>query len=337
MKHPDLERSPDSERSIARLIKLAGERDMPTPESTERARLAAHESWSRMLAERAPAPRRSRIRTMVGFAIAAGIAALAVVTWTERGAPAPTELVARIATLTGGATLREERGEILARVALPIHSGTTLSTSEGRVALTFGDSLSLRIDRQTRLRFDNRNQVTLLEGVLYVDSGGINAVPALSIETPAGVVRHVGTQFQVYVSGNTTRVRVREGRVLLERASGASTDIAAGDELRVAGEELRWQRGLPSFGAEWEWSAGIAPALEIENRPLAEFLAWMAREHGWQVQYADETLQHRTLDIRLHGSLEPLDSAAMLERVALVTGVSLQAREGVLWVGGGGQ
>ena len=35
---------PDSERSIERLIKLAGERDMPTPEGMERARLAAHES-----------------------------------------------------------------------------------------------------------------------------------------------------------------------------------------------------------------------------------------------------------------------------------------------------
>ena len=257
---------------------------MPSPEGMERARLAAHESWSRMLGERAPAPRRSRVKTMLGFAIAAGIAALARISVDSACRARGAELVARIATLTGGASLREDRGEIIARVALPIHAGTTLSTSEGRVALTFGDSLSLRIDRQTRLRFDSRDQVTLLEGALYVDSGGINAVPALRIETPAGVVRHVGTQFQVQVTGNMTRVRVREGRVLLERASGAPTDIAAGDELRVAGDDLRWQRGLPSFGADWEWSARIAPALEIENRPLAEFLAWMAREHGWQVQ-----------------------------------------------------
>ena len=325
---------PDPETSIERLIKLAGERDLPSPEGMERARQAARESWNRMLGERAPATRRSRVKTMLGFAIAAGIAALALLTWTQRAAPPAPAFVARIATLTGGASLREDRGEIIARVALPIHAGTTLSTSEGRVALTFGDSLSLRIDRQTRLRFDSRHQVTLLEGALYVDSGGINAVPALRIETPAGVVRHVGTQFQVQVTGHTTRVRVREGRVLLERASGAPTDIAAGDELRVTGDDLRWQHGLPAFGAEWEWSALVAPTLEIENRPLAEFLTWMAREHGWQVQYGDETLQHRTLDIRLHGSLDQLDSAAMLERVALVTGVSLAAREGVLWVGG---
>ena len=201
------------------------------------------------------------------------------------------------------------------------------------MALTVGDSLSLRIDRHTRVRFDGRDQVTLFAGALYVDSGGINAVSALRIETPAGEVRHVGTQFQVQVSGHVTRVRVREGRVLLTPASGVVTDIAAGDELRIAGDDLQWQRGLPSFGTEWEWSAGIAPALEIENRPLAEFVTWMAREQGWQIRYSDETLQQRAFDIRLHGSLDSLGRDAMLERVALVTGVPLRALDGVLWVG----
>jgi ferric-dicitrate binding protein FerR (iron transport regulator) len=318
---------------IERLIKLAGGRDMPTSEGMERARLAAHESWRRMLKQSA-SPRRSRFKTMLGFAMAASLAAIGVLLWTQRPLPVAPELVARIATLTGEARLLGEHAESPARVALPIHAGTTLSTNEGRVAFTFGDSLSLRIDRHTRLRFDSREQVTLLVGALYVDSGGINALPALRIETPAGAVRHVGTQFQVRVTGDLTVVRVREGRVLLTRASGAPTDIAAGDELRVSGGDLQLKRGLPSYGEDWEWSAGIAPALEIENRPLAEFIAWVAREHGWQVRYGDETLQPRTFDIRLHGSLDQMESTAMLERVTLVTGVPLQARDGVLWVGG---
>ena len=325
---------PDSERSIERLIKLAGARDMPTPEGMERARLAARESWSRMLEQREPGLSRAfRFKAMLGFAVAAGIAALALFTWTHRPAPAARELVARVATLTGDARLQEGRSEAIARLALPVHAGTTLSTGEGRVALTFGDSLSLRVDRQTRLRFDSRERVTLLAGALYVDSGGINAVPALRIDTPAGAVRHVGTQFQVRVTGDVTLVRVREGRVLLTGPAGASTDIGAGDELRVSGKNLQWQRGLASFGEDWEWSAGIAPALEIENRPLAEFITWMAREHGWQVRYVEESLQPRAFDIRLHGSLDQHDSTAMLERVALVTGVPLVARDGVLWVG----
>jgi ferric-dicitrate binding protein FerR (iron transport regulator) len=325
---------PDTERSIERLIKLAGERDMPSPAGMERARLAAHESWTRAI-EKHGGRRGNRIKPLLGFALAAGLAAVALFIWHERPAPMAPEPVARIATLSGGATLREAHGETVARVALPVHAGATLATGEGRVALTFGDSLSLRMDRNTRLRFDDRGQVTLLAGSLYVDSGGVNAVPALRIETPAGAVRHVGTQFQVRVAGNTTSVRVREGRVLLTRSSDTSTtDIATGDELSVTGNELVWRRGLPSFGTDWEWSATIAPALEIENRPLAEFLAWMAREHGWQIRYADESLQQRTHDIRLHGSLDQLGTDAMLERVALVTGVPLTTHDGVLWVGG---
>jgi ferric-dicitrate binding protein FerR (iron transport regulator) len=321
---------PDS--TIEKLIKLAGERDRPTPEGMERARLAAHESWRRTIGQHPLARRRHWLRPVLGFALAAGVAAIGLLVWIQRPQPAP-ELVARIATLTGGATLLEVHGETLARVDLPIHPGETLATHEGRVALIFGDSLSLRIDRHTRLRFDSSAQITLLEGALYVDSGGINAVQKLRIETPAGVVRHVGTQFQVRVAGDTTRVRVREGRVQLARGTD-TTDIATGDELRIVGDEFSWQHALPSFGSEWEWSATIAPPLVIENRPLAEFLAWMAREHGWQIRYDEQTLQQRTHEIRLHGSLDVLGSEAMLERVMLVTGVPLTARDGVLWVGG---
>jgi ferric-dicitrate binding protein FerR (iron transport regulator) len=326
---------PDSERSIERLMKLAGERDMPSPEGMERARQAARQTWSRMVERRTSTAPRRTLKAVWGLAIAAGFACVALYTSLDRPITAAPVLVARIATLDGGATLLEATGETQVRPAMPIHSGTTLATNDGRVALTFGDSLSLRVDRRTRLRFDSREQVTLLEGALYVDSGGVNALPALRIETPAGVVRHVGTQFQVSVSGDTTQVRVREGRVLLTSATGAQSDIATGDELQVNRDGLKWRRGLPSFGPAWEWSASIASPLEIENRPLAEFLAWMIREHGWQLRYGDETLQQRTYEIRLHGSLDRLDAAAMLERVALVTGVPLRAQEGVLWVGGG--
>jgi ferric-dicitrate binding protein FerR (iron transport regulator) len=326
--------APDTERSVERLIKLAGERDVPSPEGTERARRAAHETWMRTVGQGRPLGTRRTMRMVVGLAMAASLAALALYTSIHRPAAGPTVLVARIATLDGAATLRENVGETAARTALPVHAGDTLVTGTGRVALTFGDSLSLRVDRHTRLRFDSREQITLLQGALYVDSGGVNTVPALRIETPAGEVRHVGTQFQVRVGHEVTQLRVREGRVLLMRAVGEPTEIATGDELQVRGADLHWQHGLPSFGPDWEWSAEVAPPLEIENRPLAEFLAWMTREHGWQLRHADAALQQRTHEIRLHGSLDQLDAAAMVERVSLVTGVELHAQDGVLWVGG---
>ena len=109
---------PDTERSIERLIKLAGERDMPSPEGMERARRAAHESWSRAIDEHA-GRRRNRLKPLLGFALAAGIAAVALLAWQRPPAPAAPEQVARIATLSGGATLREAHGGHLATDGAP--------------------------------------------------------------------------------------------------------------------------------------------------------------------------------------------------------------------------
>jgi ferric-dicitrate binding protein FerR (iron transport regulator) len=212
-----------------------------------------------------------------------------------------------------------------------VSTGTTVVT-QGRVALSLGGASSLRLDRDTRLRVDSRDHVTLLAGSLYVDSGGLNASSSLRIATPAGEIGHIGTQFQVFVADAVTRVRVREGRVLVT-LDGATQDLATGDALEVRGAERQVTHGLPTFGADWAWAASVSAALEIENRPLAEFLAWLAREQGWQLRYASDALQEQAAQIRLHGSLNGMDPAAMLERIALITGVPLQARAGVLWVG----
>lgn len=320
--------SPDPDRSIETLIRLAGERETPSEAAAQRARGAAEESWRRMLAER---PARASFELPLAFAAALGLAVLGLYAWMQRDVAPP--VVARVVAHSGAAMLQRDDAESAVTLDANLLSGTTLATTGGRVSVSFADALSLRLDQNTRIRFDGHDHVTLSQGDLYVDSGGLAAGPPLMIATPAGELRHVGTQFQVRVTGATTRVRVREGRVALSRDHDTRM-VAAGDQLEISGNEERWLHGLPSFGAEWEWSASVAPTLAVEDRPLAEFLAWMAREHGWQLHYDDEALQQRTLAIRLHGSLDGLEADAMLERVALVTGISLVLNDGVLWVGG---
>jgi ferric-dicitrate binding protein FerR (iron transport regulator) len=324
-----------SERSVEQLMKLAGEREMPAADAMERARLAAHDSWQKLLRQRSapvPAPRRW-LRISLGLAAAASVVFVALLAFVPPAAPPP-QVSARVVSLEGGALSHGRAGDTVVFSASDVMAGTTLETVEGRVALTLDGALSLRMNRHTRLRFDSPSGVTLLAGDIYVDSGGVNAAGRLRIETPAGVVRHVGTQFQVFVARTNTRVRVREGRVLFTPlAAGEPQAVAAGDELRVADGRAEFTRGLPAFGAEWEWTAAITPPFDIESRPLAEFLAWAAREHGWQIRYASETLQEQTYEIRLHGALDPSNTDAMIERMSLITGVPLQIRNGVLWVG----
>jgi len=319
--------------SIERLIRFAGEREMPSAEAMKRVRAAAEESWRRSVEQ--PHVRSRRRFLWLPFACAAAVGALVVLLQPAGRQPvAAPAVVARVVTLQGEASLQSAAGAVMATRDATVLSATTLVTGDGRVAAVLPGGLSLRIDRHTRLRFDDREHLGLLEGSLYVDSGGLNTGPALSIRTPAGEVSHVGTQFQVLVSGLTTRVRVREGRVTLLPEDGARQRvIAAGDALEMRGSAERWQHGLASFGDDWEWATALAPPLEIENRPLAEFLTWLAREHGWQLRYGDYALQQRTHDIRLHGSFEGLDTQSMLDRIGLVTGVPLAVRDGSLWVG----
>jgi ferric-dicitrate binding protein FerR (iron transport regulator) len=322
----------ESERSVGTLIRLAGERDVPSAAGTRRAHQAAEETWRRMLAqEQAASVTRRRWLAPLGIALAAGTAAIALSLW--QAAPAPAELVARVASLEGAAILRSADAQ---RPLVPgdaLAAGTTVIATQGRVALSLGGATSLRLDRGAQLRIEGRERVSLPQGTLYVDSGGINVASALSIGTPAGEVRHVGTQFLVTVSRDATRVRVREGRVQLSARAGAALDLASGDEIEYRDGEVRWRHGLASFGPEWEWAAQVAPMFDAENRPLSEFLDWLVREQGWQLRYASEELQARAREIRLHGSFERLDAVATLDRLVMVTGVPLAVHDGILWVG----
>ena len=248
-----------------------------------------------------------------------------------RPAPRAPLVVASVAAVDAEPGVQGHESGVL-RAGSRVHAGVTVSTGLGRAAFQLGDSLSLRVDRHSRIEFVSADRVRLAQGKVYVDSGGINAASRLRIETPAGEVRHLGTQFLVAVDGAATRIRVREGRVELARPGAPAQDIAAGDALEVDGLQLRLLHGLASHGAEWEWATATAPAFDIENRPLSEFLAWVSREHGWQLAYQSEETRIRAQDIRLHGTVAGLEATAMLERIALITGVSLRVTAGVLEV-----
>lgn len=323
--------SRDTDSTIGALIRLAGERDLPSAAAVERARAAAEIAWRAAVRDE-PAHARRRIRgaaRAAKWALAAGLAALAVVgAWLWR--PSPALPVARVVAVGGDATLRGDSA-VPPVPGSDVLAGATLETAQGRVALALG-TLSLRVDDRTRLRFDAADRVTLLEGRIYVDSGGINAPAALRIATPAGAVRHVGTQFQVTVDGALTRIQVREGRVAVE--APAPREVAAGEKLEVRGADAVLTRGQPSHGDAWEWITRTAPGFDIENRLLQEFLGWIAREHGWQLRYADPGSLARAGEVRLHGSLDGLDADSMIERVALITGTPIARRDGALVVGG---
>ena len=47
----------------------------------------------------------------------------------------------------------------------------------------------------------------------------------------------------------------------------------------------------PLWGQAEYWVVGIAPAFDIEGRPLADFLGWVSRETGWSLDFPSRELE----------------------------------------------
>jgi len=321
---------------IDKLIRLAGAREMPSAEATQRARAAAEQAWRRGLQQRAE-PKWSRARRF-GWSLALAASCALVVLFVRKPEPAVSPVVASVVAVDARPMqLGAKRQWQTLNAGISLRAAAKISTGDGRAAFLLGESLSLRADRNTVLEFVALDRVRLLQGRVYVDSGGLNVASRLRIDTPAGEVSHLGTQFLVAVQGTATHIRVREGRVALARGGSDIHEVAAGDALEVDGANIRLLQGLSSYGEDWEWTTVAAPSFDIENRPLQEFLEWVAREHGWELAYHDEATRLLAREVRLHGSVSKLEVSAMLQRIALITGVPLQVRGGTLEVGGGAE
>ncbi len=46
----------------------------------------------------------------------------------------------------------------------------------------------------------------------------------------------------------------------------------------------------PVTGADWDWVTLAAAPFDLDGRTLAEFLAWVAREGGWDVSFGTDAL-----------------------------------------------
>ena len=327
-----IDSSERSEHSLARLLKLSGERETPSSQATAHAHTAALEVWNASLRQERSAYRR---RMLSRIAAVLGIALIGAVTWISFAQRASLRSVAHVVTAVGETVIVNSDDE-----PMSIASGATvparaqLRTRKGRAALSVGDSLSLRMNVDSTLRFDGENEITLLSGAIYVDSGGLSANSHLRILTPAGEVRHTGTQYQVAVTGQVTQIKVREGRVQLSEVNGdGAIHIVAGEEIRVDESGAISRRAVPPFGPDWEWASTLATPIDIDNRPLTEFLAWIVREHGWQLRYASAAEERAAQAIRLHGSAQGKTPAETLRRVSLITGLAMHVEDGVLLVG----
>lgn len=168
---------------------------------------------------------------------------------------------------------------------------------------------------------------------LMASAAGADSARAapLEIVTPAGSIRHLGTQYEVRVLNDGVRLRVREGRVLWESDEGTATG-QAGEQL-VVGPGGRVERGhVAPFSEDWGWAVAAAPAIELDGTPLPDFLEWVARELGCRVEFSAPEVERESQTVVLHGSAAGLSPAEALAAVFSTTRMQATVLDGRILV-----
>jgi ferric-dicitrate binding protein FerR (iron transport regulator) len=300
----------DDDRDIERLLRHAGPRPAVPDDVARRVRAATHAAWRGGRERRTP-------RWSLGWGLAAAAAvilALATIGVARRWT-APPGVVARVESAVGAVDVQ---------VGYDVARGTVLRTPEaGRLALRTGAGHSVRLDGGSTLTLRSGTVFALERGAVYVDARASGDDP-LAIDTPFGEVRHVGTQYEVRLLDRSLRLQVREGRA--EVRHGARTlPVDAGSELTLDADGATRQAALPPYGPRWDWVQQVAPAPEIDGRPLHELLEWVERECGQEIAFEDPALAARSSNIVLSGSIRGLSPLAALEAVLPTCGLTFQA------------
>ena len=317
---------------IARVLRASGERAGPSDDMTQGVYEAVHAEW------RATVQRQKRKRAQrVWLAAAASVAVAAVALVLVRSfIHTPGELMADVSRSVGVVQVREgDEGEWQGttaaqglRVGERVHTGPN-----GRAALALRDGVSLRLDHDTSVSLVGADRVDVTSGAVYIDSGVAGPSAArLQVGTPAGVVRHVGTQYEARILDSGTRVRVREGRVDVMPANGPSRTLEVGDQILVTGAGVEERSRIEPSSDEWDWASNAAPDFDINGKAVQEFLAWACRETGLKVVFTTAESAAEARRAVLSGSIAGLDPDEALAAVLPTTSLKGTEKDGQLVV-----
>jgi hypothetical protein len=306
-----------SDDPLAELIRAAGRRASPPREHYDTVYAAAREAWRDKLGAR-----RSR---RISYALAASVAIIAgAAMLAQLLIPVTPQRVAVTQTILGDlAAFSPVSGawEPVADEGTTVQTGTVLRTALGSgAALELPAGTSVRIDADSQIRMTGPDTVELLAGAVYVDSGGNPAAGALTIMTRYGLVRDIGTQFEVRESANGLRVRVRSGRVELAQSDAEPTLTIAGEQLEVSDSGTVERREFPPSHGDWDWVQRLATAPANDHRSILTYLQWIANESGRELRFDSPNTELLAELTEFEGDPEGFTPQEVLESIELTSG-----------------
>jgi ferric-dicitrate binding protein FerR (iron transport regulator) len=308
------------------LLRVAGPRRDASPDREARVTAAVRAHWGRSMEVR----RRRRRQWQVAAVAAAAVLVLAVTLPRIMRSVATTDL-AVVEVMVGEVQIGATDPLQPPPLGAGVQQGTVVETGDdGRVALRLADGGSLRVDIGSRIVFEDPGTVRLDRGAVYIDSDpSLAGHTPLAIDTARGRVRELGTQFEVRLLPDFLRVRVREGRVTMQRIE---TEIEAGQQALMNADGALELSPVAPTDPGWSWLLEVAPAFELEGASAAAYLRWVERETGLELRWAEQRLAARAEGMVLHGDTTGLRPDQTLEVVLPTCGLGHKVEQGALIV-----
>jgi ferric-dicitrate binding protein FerR (iron transport regulator) len=199
---------------------------------------------------------------------------------------------------------------------ISLFAGDELQTATHGIRVTLKSGIALRVAPHSDLRLNDLSTVTLVAGALYFE--GARHEATLAVNTAFGSVTHVGTRYLAEVTNSALIVSVRDGEARIT-AGDRRLSVPAHEQLVLGTDGHARRSAVSSSGATWSWADALVPAMEIENQRLDAFLAWVARETGRQLDFADEAALAEAHETILHGSVANLSIEQALTTVLMTT------------------
>ena len=274
--------------TLEELLRHAAPRPVPNPDDVAVAKAAVRNDWIDATS------RHNRQRRTILLATAATVLVgiFAALSSLQISQQSPVQLAA-IQKSFGPVFFLGEEAELRPTEDLSVvMSGQTIVTgNEAGLALAWGSGGSLRVDANTRLRFESDGAVFLETGRVYFDSQpGLSAsivggdATAFELSTDHGMVKHVGTQYMTSVDTESLVVSVREGAVQNDGHAYDQT-VETGEQATLIGRQRPNLLRINPYGGAWSWVTGTTPAADVDGKSLHEFLVWVSRELGLELRF----------------------------------------------------
>ncbi len=216
-------------------------------------------------------------------------------------------------------------------------SGDHIQTESGHLTIQLYDQTLVVLSANTDLTLSNHNTLQLTAGKIYLDSPDINT--SVTVITPWGNVRDIGTQYEVAVSANELQLAMRSGKVVMElddKTLYASVFEGLGDVVSVDTNNDIQKSTMSPSDPYWSWTHKALSDFDVNNQSVFEVLEWVHRVTGKNIVFATDDVQRLAHETTLAGgklspahvenSLPMLLGSTLLSAKIMKEDIIIQAR-----------